>query len=180
MATERDPFTQVYDALWRMLEAHKGFTGLVRISNRIKLSGSSHDPTKNFPAAADLPEVRVIPAGGNPHIQRTSDSGSVVKRFEIQLATGQLRVDQEGVDSLGAAIFPIEWELLRALHGWQSVLGVLTWNGKTFVKLMRPGKIEERLNESGDKHKVRGWNAIWACEVEMWFTTADLAPVTDS
>lgn len=180
MATEQDPFTQVYHALWRMLEAHKGFTGLVRIGNRIKLSGSRPDPTKQLPAAADLPEVRVIPAGGAPHIQRTSDSGSVVKRFEIQLNTGQVRVDQEGTDSLGAAIFPIEWELLRAMHGWQRVLGVLTWNGKTFVKLMRPGKIEERLHESGDKHGLRGWSAIWACDVEMWFTTVDLAPVTEA
>lgn len=177
MADEQNPFTQVYNALWTMLEAHTGFTDLVRIGNRIKFTGTRTDPNKPEIMTADLPEVRLIPIGTSPHIQRTSNSGSVVKRFEIQLATGQIRLDQEGSEGIGASLFPIEWEILRAMHGWQGVLGTLTWNGKTFVRLVRPGQVNELSVQPEMSRSIRGWVALWACEVEMWFTTADLAPV---
>lgn len=165
--SEQDPATQVYNALWDMLEAHKGFTDLVRVGNRIKMSGRKRRPIKDEVSEADLPEVRIIPAGGEPHVQRTSNGSSLVKRFAIQVSTGEEVVDVK--------LFPVEWEIYRAMSKWAVTLQALKWNGRSFVNLARPLEITEGVSDSDLNRGIVGWSTVWMCEVIMWFTTADLA-----
>lgn len=166
-----DPFTTLYDALWSMLEAHTGFTDLVKVGNRVKFTGEVRDPVKPEINTADLPEVRLVPLGGDPHLQRTSNGTSVRKRFGIEITTGDKRVD--------AALFPVEWEIFRAMSNWASVLTALTWNSKTYVKLCRPLSMTEGESNPELNRGISGWSLVWACEVELWFTTADMLPAQD-
>ncbi len=169
--TASNPLTAVYDALWTLLEAHAPLTALVKTANRIKFTGEAANPDKQEILTADLPYIRLICTGGSPHIQRTSNSGSLTKRFEVQIATGA-----QGLNAT-AGLLAVEWEVLRAMHGWQAVLGALTWQSKAYVKLCKPLEIAEALTNIDLNQGIKGWAAVWGCEVEMWFTTTDLAPV---
>lgn len=176
MAVSTDPLSALYDALWAMLEAHSGLAALVRLNNRIKFSGASRAPLKDEISTADLPEMRLIVAAVSPHIERTSNSGSMLVRLEVQIATGEQRFTEAGADGVGAGLLPVIWETLRALHGWQTELASLTWNSKAYVVTCTPGVAEIGVNNLDLNRGIAGWSSVWACEVECWFNTADLQP----
>lgn len=159
-----NPLTLVHEALWKLLESHRPFAKLVVEGNRIKYTAES-SPFKRDSSVADLPEVRLVPVQTTPHLQRTSNSSSLLKRFEVQVKTGSQFVAEK--------LYPLEWEIYRALARWAPVLMALTWEKKTFVKLCRPTQVTE-THESSPKTGPLGWGCIWACEVEMWFETSDL------
>ena len=165
-ALYRDPIIQVHDALWALLEAHAPLASMVKVKNRVKLSGSNRDPLKAEISDADLPELRITPSSSKPHLQRTSNGSSLVKRFRVEVATGDQRVD--------AGLFALEWEIYRALSAWVQTLIVLTWNEKTYVRLARPITVQDGKSDVDLIRGIRGWSALWECEVEMWFTTLDL------
>lgn len=161
-----DPITQVYYALWELLEAHAPLTAMVKVGNRIKFSGDNRDPMKDEVSSADFPELRVIPVASEPHPQRTSSGSSILKRFRIVVSTGDQRVD--------VGLFALEWEVYRALSQWAETLMALTWNDKTYVRLARPTTVEDGQTRTDLDRGVKGWSALWQCEVTMWFATADL------
>lgn len=161
-----DPFTLVYKALWEMLEDHDEFKSFVREGNRVKFTGKPREYLKTQVQDADLPEVRLVPAGAQPHLQRTSNGSSVVERFEIQIATGS-----EGVD---LSLYPVKWAVFKAMSNWSTRLSVLTWNENKFVKLARPTAINDGSSGFDEARGIKGWTSVWACEVELWFRTADL------
>lgn len=160
---EKDPITKLHEALWTLLEAHTPFTALVAESNRIKYT-SSTGPYKQNLVVADMPEVRIVPVSTTPHLQRTSNGSSLVKRFEVQVKVGSIYV---------ANLYELEWEIYRALATWATTLQALKWNDKVFVKLCRPTSISEDRDTSPKGGSI-GWSCVWACEAEMWFDTADL------
>ena len=147
-----------------MLENHTPFTDLVPKENRIKYTRKS-SPYVRDASVADMPEIRLIPGQAIPHPQRTSNSSSILKRFEIEVRSGN--------PFIGEVLYPIEWEIYRALTKWAATLMALKWNHKTFVKLCRPTQIVESY-ESLPKTSPIGWQSVWSCEVELWFTTSDL------
>ena len=169
MAT--DPFTLVHNALWALLEAHQGFVNLVPANNRIKFTGDLRAPIKDQISTADLPEVRIVPTGGEAHLKRTSNSSSVLKRWEIQVSTGDQRVDYT------KGVFAVEWEILIALQDWITALKAITWTSKPFVVTAKPATVREGVTEADLNRGIKGWSALWACEVEMFFQTSDMAPV---
>lgn len=126
-----DPFTLVYDALWELLETHEEFHDKVRLGNRIKFSSyGPDDPIKHEVATADMPEVRLICVGGTPHLQRASGVSFVKKRFEVQVLVNDLRYTEE--------LFPLDWEIYRAMSKWEAVLDALQWPEPT-NKITNPG-----------------------------------------
>ena len=165
-----DPFSLVHNALWTLLERHKGFTDLVKSGNRIKFTGANRAPIKDPILTADLPEVRVTPVGGASQVQMTSSSTKVIKKWSVQVSTGDQRVD--------AVMFPVEWEILRALNDYVSTLTALQWNSKPFVKLCRVTDISEGVSQQDLNRGIKGWSVVWACEVQMWFDSSDLVAVT--
>jgi len=161
-----DPITQVYYALWSLLEAHEPLAQLVKVGNRIKFSGATRDPVKAEVSDADLPELRIVPVSSTPHLQRTSNASSILKRLRIEVSTGDQRVD--------AGLFAMEWEIYRALSTWAATLTALTWNSKKYVRLARPVTVQDGTAQADLERGIRGWAAVWECEVEMWFDTADM------
>lgn len=161
-----DPITLCYDKLVTMLSEHVGFMTLVKKKNLITFSGKNRDPIKSEVSTGDLPEVRVLPRGGVPHIQRTSNSSSMIERFEVQISSGDQRV--------GAVLFPVKWEVYRALSGWAAALQALLWKSKTFVKLARPIDVSDGVAEDDLRRGIEGWASIWSVEIHMWFATTDL------
>lgn len=146
----KDPFTQTLEKLWQLLEEHEGFSALVRLGNRIKggLAG------KAAPQPADLPEVRIEPAGGKVELFTTSSSSRAVQEFSIVIATGESQVE--------AAMFPLKWQLLKALGGAGDNLGL------SFVRKVRVTDLAEKAPPKA------GWSACLTVAVEMWLTTAEL------
>lgn len=161
-----DPFTLVYNALWSVMENWPPFVGMVRVGNRIKFSGELREIIKEEVSTQDLPEVRLITMDAVPHLQRTSNSTSTLMALMWQVSTGDQRFD--------AMLFPLKWEMLRAMSGWEAVLGVLTWNDKVFAKLYRPQTAADGELQADLKRGIKGWSIIWSCTVELWFTTTDL------
>jgi len=167
-----DPFSLVYNALWTLLEAHAEFAALVKVGNRIKFNAAGgDDPIKDKLSSADLPEVRLLCTGTSPHVQHTSGSSSCIKFFEIQVATRSQQYTAE--------LFPVEWEIYRAMSKWATVLSALTWNSKTFVKLARPTDGQQGVSTDDVDRGGHGWVSVWGIEVQMWFTTTDLQAVAE-
>jgi len=161
-----DPIVQVYNAIWTLLEAHVQLASMVKLGNRIKVSGDSRDPMKAEISDADLPELRVVPVSSSFHLQRTSNSSTILSRWRIQVSTGDQRVD--------AGLYALEWEIYRALKDWISTIMALTWNSKTYVKLARPLSAQHGVSMADLQRGIKGWSSIFEFEAEMWFTTSDL------
>lgn len=169
--SEENPFTQTHRAFFDMLVAWPPLkTGNYKIKagNWVSfLSDRDNTRPKTTPTQdADFREIRVLCTGMLPHLQRTSNSSSCLRRYEIQLSTSKQAAD--------ASLYPVEWEIYRALSTWQAVLSALTWNGNPFVKLCRPMDVNNSLDISELNRGTPGWSAVWACEAEMFFRTIDL------
>lgn len=160
---EQDPITKVHDALWVLLELHTPFTALVAEENRIKGTALS-SPHRRTMNVEDLPDVRIVPVQTIPHLQRTSSSSTLLKRFEVQVRSGSKIVEN---------LYELEWEIYRALATWAGTLQDLTWNSKKYVTVCRPTVINDSF-DSTQKTGFVGWQCVWTCEIDMVFTTSDL------
>ena len=69
-----DPFTRVHRALFEKLAAQPRFAALVKLANRIDYAGGLEDPERGAPAASDLIEATLVPAGATPGTWRTRDT----------------------------------------------------------------------------------------------------------
>ncbi len=166
MAT--DPFTLVYEALRDLLLANADFAREVKQGNRMFYVGAARRPDKETVQDSDRPEVRLAPAGGEAHLMATSSSSKIVKRLRIEVTTGDMRVDER--------LFPVQWAVYRAMVGWQAALAALRWGtmDKSFVVVAKLNAVTEGLSESDLNRGIRGWAAVWECEIEMWFPTTEL------
>lgn len=177
-----DPWTQVYCALWDMLEAHSGFTGLVRVGNRIKFLGAKLNPLKKDIQDADLPEVVIVPTEADPHIWASSGQSQPTMKFDVRVSSGELSVDVLGTTGtldIGAAVYPVCWEIWRAMHGWGAVLKTLRWpvgTGKPFVILGRPTGLKLGTTDADLNRGIFGWSAVWTYEVQMAFDLTAVMP----
>lgn len=161
-----DPFTLIYNALWGMLESWPSFARMVRVGNRIKFTGKLREIVKHEVATRDLPEIRLITIDALPHLQRTSNSTSVLMTLQWQVSTGDQRLD--------AILFPLKWEMMRAMSRWETALNALVWNDKPFAKLYRSQLAADGQLQADLVRGIKGWSIIWSCTVELWFTTTDL------
>lgn len=128
MAT--DYIGNVYSALWTLLEAHSGFTALVKPGNRIKLNGTSANPFKEQLKDGDLPQVSIGLGTGSDTQYRTTagygdtygatvsglcNTGLLTQNFTITQITSDLRVGQAN---------PLTHEILTALRKGGPKLGL--------------------------------------------------------
>ena len=154
-----DPFTQVLDALWDLFESHKGFTDLVRLKNRIKVSGRDRMPYKQEVQAADLPEVLIEPTEGGD-LTYTSSAVQMVQNFAIRLATGDLRANK--------LLFPLKWEVIQALYKTRGELGL------SFVKQVRVTDLAEAAIDEEANRGHAGWSASIGLAVDLYFSNTEL------
>ena len=164
-----DPFSLVYDTLWLALEDNTVFSSLVKDGNRVKLSGIDvGDPFKHEVSEGDLPEVRIIAVESDIHLNQTSSSSRVTKTFEVGIATGELRITSQ------KAILPVEWEIIRALADWETLLAELLWNKRKFVTNTRLITSQYGTSDTDLNRGIKGWTALMAMQVEMWFVTSEV------
>lgn len=171
MASSSDPFTLVHDAIWAALWEHKPLARIVRPGNRVRFGSDARDLPPEEIAAADLPELRLVPSGGGAGSERASDGTSYLVRYTVGLATGDLMATGDrGVNAL-------HFEVLRAMSGVASRLLALQYNGHQLVLTSSSGDVTQGVTDPEYNRGIRGWSALVQVEVKLWLTTADLAPV---
>lgn len=161
----KDPFSMVYTALWDLAEAYDGLTELIKIGNRIRYDSDNRQPEKRTTQDADMPELILTTTGLSANIWDSSSTSKVVRRYSWIAYTGDYRVD--------CRLFPVEWALFVAMHGYKQVLNALEYRDARFCKRTN---ILDVINgvirpEHTSQVAPRGWSAVWACEVEMHFQT---------
>lgn len=163
-----NPFDLVFDQLWNLAEASAPLDALVRERNRIKFNKTGdRDPLKQTVAVADLPELVLGTNGASAiNMHATSCSSMITRRYTWLLSTGDYRVNE--------ILNPVEWAIFCAMTNWKASLGSLTWNSKSFVKRMNFVDVSEGQSDPQLNRGIKGWSALWGCEVEMHFTTSEL------
>ena len=154
-----DPFTQIYNAIWTVLENHDGITSRVRLKNRIKFSGKDPDPQKSNVMDADLPELTLTPSGGGGFFW-TSTGIQMEPSFKLQLATGDLRVQKQ--------LFPIKWEIIRALKQTRTNLDL------SFVKNIEISDIDESTENADSDRGTPQWTGLFEILVHVYLTDTEL------
>jgi hypothetical protein len=167
-SADSDPISQIYDALWSLLERSAEFCALVPVRNRIKFSGDARDPRKETIQDADLPEVQIVAGGGTPLEDIASDLCGCTRQFQVQVSTGDQRMN--------ARFYPVVTAIERALLNWVAVLGALTWGGQKYVQFSQWLNVAEGLSDPERNRGIKGWSSVWGCEVRLVFSTALVIP----
>ena len=165
----------VYQSIWETLENWENFQTLVKVGNRIKYSGSEGIKDKDVLGEADTPEVNLIVVSGtfNPHF--SSSQVEATKVFQIGIATSDTRLLSS------AALFPVEWEIFRAMQGWDQILKQLHWPEDSECPFVRSANLLETTTGLLTEIQTRalgieGWAAFMTMEVVMSFLTEDIYP----
>jgi hypothetical protein len=159
---EGDPFTEVLNALWSLLEASVEFTTLVPPGNRIKFTGANTNPVPEEVSLSMVPEVRLICTSSEPHPYRTTNSHSSMQRFEVQVSSGDQRLD--------AMHNPLKWIVFKALKDVEKqLLAMVRWKGEAVLKLAKPVTISEGVSRQDLNRGIIGWSSVWGVECELWF-----------
>lgn len=154
-----DPFTEVLNALWRLLESDTTITSMVSTKNRIKLTEGSVKPREpDRHTTSDLPEIRIEPAGGQIEPAVSSGSSRATQVYRITMADGNLLVHK--------SYFPLKWAIFKALVRIDANLGL------DYVRRITLGDDFEDRNEQPQGHP--GWNCGLDITVEMWFSREQL------
>jgi len=155
-----DPFTMVYDALWKLVERNKRLKDSIPFGNRIKYDPESLPKEENV--ESDTPELTLLTTGGVAELTSTCSTSSFKKSFAWALASGDLA---------NAKFHWLEFELFRSLVDWETTLSPLEWGGCRFVQNViftgaEIGVLMRALNKN-----VEGWSALLSIDVQMSFPT---------
>jgi hypothetical protein len=168
--TGDDPFTLVYEAIWFMLLQNPHFEEGVKEGNRITfVPAVNRNLNKKFvdsKLSTDYPEVRVVVEGATPAIVHDSSSTKITRAFGIIVSTNDVRLNE--------GLFPIEWEVVKAMANWRSNLSQLEWQGEKFIKRLVALPTSTSMSITGDGYP-NGWASVWRVSVDMYFSTAQLA-----
>lgn len=169
MTTTVNPITLVYEEIWALLESWKNFTDLVKPGNRVKHLVDD-ESNKGEVLNADFPEVRISAEGITPDVQISSGSCALSYNFSIEVSTGNKRSDE--------MLFPLSWEIFRALVGWHTKLTALTWNDAAFVKDLHAVNVLDGRSKRDRDKGIGGWATIWSVTVLMVFSMSVLKDPT--
>lgn len=161
-----NPFTKVYNALWRIVKVHPGIDRAVKLGNRITFGEDNRDPWKDKVSASDVPELVLVQDATQIRVNNTSSTSMCVREYSWLISTGDFRVNHY--------LNEVEWLLFTAHTGWQAVMKCLLYNDRTFVKRVDFIGTTTGFTDSDSNRGLRGWSSIWRVQVEMHFSTADL------
>lgn len=165
------PFSDVYDALWTMVEAHSGLTDIVSTGNRIKFNDDmNRGPTKNNTSSADYPELRLVPSGTVADLPSSSSGSTITRSWTWEIYTGDMRLTYDsGLDD-------IEWFLIQA-HNCPNTLFELEYEGEAgYVKRVTFTDNSIGFDLLDPERKINGWQSVWTVSVEMAFSKSILLP----
>ena len=165
MASTDDPFTQVYNELWSMLEEDSRFE--VKPGNKIKFNQPDRAPRFTDLSTVDYPQVTLIAENITGNLCNTSSTSMLIRRYSWVIAAGDFRVNQ---------IFPLEWAIYAGMLAWRHRLTLLKHpddNGDLFVKRANVTDTNfDLLERQREQRGLVGWISVWTIEVEMHFTTS--------
>lgn len=164
--TARDPFSLVYNGLWRLVERNQDLHKHIPVGNRVNFSEEL--AYKEQVVQADLPELALLLAGGTAGSKDSDTGRSITKRFVWALTTGQYQVNP--------AYHRIAFELYRSMIDYECVMCPLSWCNCTFFQTLRLLDIEEgTLTDFLERNiEIHGWSGLWGVEVDMLFPFTSL------
>lgn len=141
--------------------AYQPLRDLVRLGNIIHLTGDGAQPFKGEVAAGDLPELLIIPAGGDlnaPNVGSSSSGWAVRQRYTVAIATDQFRTNQT------RSINPIRWAVIRALARLEDTLP-----GYSDVRWSRVSEWSDAIGGRGTDPQAltEGWHTVLTIEVRI-------------
>ena len=156
-----DPFTQTQLALWDRLDKHLGLGRVVKVGNRLRHLTDTGDRRKPNVQAGDLPELDIVPVAFNAQLAWTSNSAEVVRRFELRIVTGEPLLD--------VALFPVEWQVLRAIGAASEEAPPL---GLSWVVELSVEDASQQQDGADQSRGAEGWTAVMVIAVRMRFDRA--------
>jgi hypothetical protein len=148
-----DPFTQVYNGLWDLLELNTELASLVKIGNRIKCTSDGKGDKEKY-TNSDLPEIIIRPAAGTSEIKSTSTHTQITQTYAVICTSGDLHIDK--------SFFPVKWAILNALTDATNCLN---------LQFVRQVILEDSI-DGRNTERFPGWNTAFNIKVEMWFKIA--------
>jgi hypothetical protein len=116
-----DPWTQVINQLWALLEANVDFCTVVKPANRIKFTlTSQQNPIKENIQNSDTPEVLIEPTTSKEKVAHTNLGSESDQTFSIQLTTLDMRLRKS--DKTGAE--DLRWLLWQIINSAGDTLGL--------------------------------------------------------
>lgn len=163
-----NPYDAVVRGLWQMLEANADFCALVQPGNRIKFLGEEgRDPIKVEVGSADFPEVRIVETTNTPHPHKTSSAHRDTVSYEIQVSTGDQRLDE-----YHNALRWIVFQVMANMEKW--LRKHVTFDGANIVQEARPVSCRSGYAEVDLNRGVKGWAAIWSVEIGIWWQASTI------
>ena len=142
-----DPWTQVLNRLWAILEANAAFAALVKPGNRIKFTDTANqNPIKENIQAGDLPEVTIEPTTAQDQWAYTSTSVGFTQVWSVKLATNDMRL-------VGAAS-PLRWIVVKTLFEAGDKIGL------DFVVSTRISPCLLNTYDPVENRGTKGWTVL--------------------
>lgn len=169
-----NPFNEIYDRLWEILEQHPQLVDLVKAGNRIKWGGLSptldEDPkAKAVRQAGDLPELEIIPIATDPHLWGTSSSHLFVFQYGLRIRTDRLQIDVD------RGINAIKWQVLRAFaRAGPNPFDKFAYGVTMELQGWQEGPDPED-DPDADRRSARGWNLGLLIECQLAISQAAMA-----
>jgi hypothetical protein len=170
--TSADPFSLFEDALWFALESYRPLADLVKVGNRLKLTGSKNNPYESSSSSGDMPELQIWASGagvrGGQSAPRASDTRFWLQRYSVGVSTEQLRTNTP------ASINPLRWLIFKALARAESRLIA---PGIPFCTNVEYGDFRDQMqdvNPTDQNREMRGWKGVMDVEAQFRWSLAEL------
>lgn len=166
MATQLDPFTEVYNALYDAFEAEHEIERRIVPRSRVRLDGDGPNPTRVKVASADMPELRLDPGSCLSELFHTSTGAKIVQDYLLTMSSQEVRVQRD--------IFPIKWAVLRAISKGSPKLGL------TYVKRVDVMDSVDELDQEAARGRTAGsrgtpgWEFTMTIQVTMFIARSRL------
>jgi hypothetical protein len=167
VASEDNPFQQVYCALWELAEQNDFLRTAIKPNNRIKFEDAQG--IKRNRSNADTPEVTLVQTDITANLKISSSQTSAEKSYIWIVSSGSLRLEQFNC---------ITWELFRAMVNYDTVLCALEWTPDPdsivplgFVQKVQPLDSTETIDVTEFSRGIREWSALMGFTVNMIFPT---------
>lgn len=160
MASEKDPFTKVYDALVDAIQQRK--------LNVVDWNGLKN-PRLDVPSTSDYPEVDLRPSAGGFTVGGSSCASDYTQQYTITVNTNDNR--------LGQYLLPIEWVLAKLVYSLQygdALLGLKHNNRSFVINVTATSHVKGIVDTSGSRPQIAGWSSQWVISVDMSFSKEDL------
>lgn len=149
-----NPFTQVYESFWGIVDTDPLLRNIVKVGNRIRFDTTSRTPNKPARQDADIPELTISPAGtAIPSLTASSTSAFFRLRYTITVIMNDLRVGSQVTPN----VYDVEFALYGVLARAKDKMGLC------FVHYVRPVSSTILRNLEG----TQGWTLNMDVEVEI-------------